>query len=62
MCKRFYICNGLDEECKRTNCYTIGGPCHHTDKVKYALNLEEERIMVKGLDGNLWEVGKCHTK
>lgn len=37
-----YICDGVDSECRRSNCYVYGGECRHTTKVEHAKNFYKD--------------------
>lgn len=38
----FYICDGKDPNCKRTNCYLNGnGECKHTRNIRHARNFNK---------------------
>lgn len=43
MDKLLYYCNPLiNLECKKRNCFMVGGPCMCTPKVKYAVKEHDE--------------------
>ncbi len=37
----YYLCDGQDEKCKRTNCHKAGGECRHTTSINHAISFRE---------------------
>lgn len=59
----FYLCNGVNPECKKDDCYLSGGPCRHTSNADYAKNTDpNNRLFGSGThicgeyEGDFWEL------
>lgn len=54
--KILWLCTGEKPDCKKTNCFLVGGCCEHTTDENYAR--DGDHYFIQAADGSLQEEDK----